>query len=94
VISAVPNDLFTMLERPMGRILLASAIVLLPAAPAFSQLAGPTLVHPSPPPQAKAPVVQRSVKACAEYGAGFVRVEGTGSCVKIGGYVRAQGSTK
>jgi hypothetical protein len=28
-----------------------------------------------------------SANACAEYGAGFVRVEGTGTCVKIGGAV-------
>ena len=26
--------------------------------------------------------------ACAEYGAGFVRVEGSGTCVKVGGYMR------
>ncbi len=83
-----------MLETPMGRILLAAAIALLPSGPAFPQLAGPTLVQPSPPPQVKAPVAPRSAKACAEYGAGFVRVEGTGSCVKIGGYVRAQRSTR
>ena len=29
-------------------------------------------------------------KACAEYGEGFRRVEGTSTCVKIGGYVRFQ----
>ena len=28
-----------------------------------------------------------SANACAEYGAGFVRVEGTGTCMKIGGAV-------
>ena len=26
--------------------------------------------------------------SCAEYGAGFVRVEGSGTCVKVGGYMR------
>lgn len=26
-----------------------------------------------------------SANACAEYGAGFVRIEGSNSCVKIGG---------
>ena len=25
--------------------------------------------------------------SCAEYGAGFVKVEGTDTCVKVGGYV-------
>lgn len=29
-------------------------------------------------------------KPCAEYGEGFRRVEGTSTCVKIGGYVRFQ----
>jgi hypothetical protein len=28
-----------------------------------------------------------SANACAEYGAGFVRIEGTNTCVKIGGAV-------
>lgn len=27
----------------------------------------------------------RSGASCAEYGAGYVRVEGTGSCVRLGG---------
>ena len=26
--------------------------------------------------------------SCAEYGAGIVRVEGSGTCVKVGGYMR------
>lgn len=29
-------------------------------------------------------------KPCAEYGEGFRRVEGSSTCVKIGGYVRFQ----
>jgi hypothetical protein len=28
-----------------------------------------------------------AANSCAEYGAGFVRVEGSSTCVKIGGYV-------
>jgi len=28
-----------------------------------------------------------SASACAEYGAGFVRIEGTNTCMKIGGAV-------
>jgi hypothetical protein len=79
----------------MGKILPIVAVLLLPSAPALSQLAGPTLAQPSPPPaQKKAPVAERAMKTCQEYGAGYMRVEGTGSCVKIGGYVRAQGSVR
>ena len=90
---AVPNDPFTMLKGAMGRLLLGAALVLLSAGSAISQLAGPTLMQPSPSPEKKtAPVAQRSVKACTEYGTGFVRMEGTGACVKIGGYLRVQRS--
>jgi hypothetical protein len=28
-----------------------------------------------------------AVNPCAEYGAGFVRLEGSSTCVKIGGYI-------
>lgn len=31
--------------------------------------------------------LKRSGNPCAEYGAGFVRIEGTSTCVKIGGAV-------
>jgi hypothetical protein len=69
------------------------AACLLAAAPAAAQLAGPTLTHPSSgAPQKKAPAPDKAAKTCPEYGAGYVRVEATGSCVKIGGYVRMQGS--
>ena len=35
----------------------------------------------------------RSAGTCATYGAGFVRVEGTDTCVKIGGAISAGAST-
>lgn len=31
--------------------------------------------------------VKRSSNACAEYGAGFVKIEGTNTCMKIGGAI-------
>jgi hypothetical protein len=31
--------------------------------------------------------LKRSSNACAEYGAGFVRIEGTNTCMKIGGAI-------
>jgi hypothetical protein len=65
---------------------------LLATAPAAAQLAGPTLTHPSSGAvQKKTPAAAKSAKTCPEYGAGYVRVEAIGSCVKIGGYVRMQG---
>jgi hypothetical protein len=80
-----------MVKARMGRIGLAAAVILLLTGSAFSQLAGPTLMHPSPE-KKPAPVAPRSVKACTEYGAGFVRMDGTAACVKIGGYLRVQRS--
>jgi hypothetical protein len=41
-------------------------------------------------PKPKKPV-QATQKPCAEYGPGFVRVEGTNTCVKVGGSVEAGG---
>ena len=32
-----------------------------------------------------------SANACAEYGAGFVMIEGTGTCMKIGGAIGVGG---
>ena len=31
--------------------------------------------------------LKRSSNACAEYGAGFVKIEGTNTCMKIGGAI-------
>jgi hypothetical protein len=40
------------------------------------------------------PVAEPSKPDCSEYGAGFVRINGTGTCVKIGGYVRGQATVR
>ena len=37
-------------------------------------------------PKKKAP--QAIVNPCAQYGAGFVQVQGTNTCVKMNGYIR------
>ena len=34
-----------------------------------------------------------SANACAEYGAGFVKIEGTNTCMKIGGAIRIGAGT-
>ena len=31
------------------------------------------------------------VKACAQYGDGFVQIAGTETCVKVGGFIRMEG---
>jgi len=44
--------------------------------------------HSNPPPPAtEKSAAAKHMKACPEFGAGFYRVDGTGACVKIGGFV-------
>ena len=47
----------------------------------------------SPKSAAKSPAAAR-VKSCSAYGAGFVNVPGTDTCIKVGGWVRAEGGTR
>ena len=51
---------------------------------------GPSLLSPSVP-NAERPAARPSKASrnpCASYGANFVRIEGTGTCMKVGGAVR------
>jgi Porin subfamily len=41
----------------------------------------------SSPPPASASTTKTYVKSCPQYGAGFVQLPGSDTCVKIGGYV-------
>lgn len=43
-----------------------------------------------PQPSRKAPAAQRSMN-CDAYGPGFVRVQGSDTCIKVGGRVRVEG---
>jgi hypothetical protein len=45
---------------------------------------------PSRPPRAAKPRASSNVKLCSEYGAGFVKIPGTGACIKIGGSVTGE----
>jgi hypothetical protein len=48
---------------------------------------------PSRPPYAAKPRASANVKSCSEYGAGFVKIPGTGGCIKIGGSVTVESAT-
>jgi hypothetical protein len=50
----------------------------------------PTWAAAKDQPKLKKPA-QATQKPCAEYGPGFVQVEGTNTCVKVGGSVEAGG---
>lgn len=79
------------MKGAMRAIAIAALIALLPAAPAFAQ------DKPATAPKAGQPTKTQPAKpanACAEYGAGFVQIGDSGSCVKVGGYVRMQGTAR
>jgi hypothetical protein len=67
---------------------------------AASNVAAQTLTEPnaltkSPAPAAAAkPHPAEHVKSCAAFGAGFVNVPGTDTCIKIGGSVTAEGTNR
>jgi hypothetical protein len=58
--------------------------------------AAQTLIDPNPPKRNSPPPVaakrspDQPVKTCPEFGAGFVRVPGSDTCVKIGGWVEGE----
>jgi hypothetical protein len=43
--------------------------------------------HPNPPPPSGKAAATKHMKSCPEFGAGFYRIDGSNSCVKIGGFV-------
>jgi hypothetical protein len=65
-------------------VLLMIALALLPPAADAEQL---RLQRPDRATADKPLPLKRSSHACAEYGAGFVRIEGTNTCMKIGGAI-------
>lgn len=82
--------------RPIAAVAAAFIAVAVMAAGAFAQ----TLTDPNSPPKwsppksaAKSPAAAR-VKSCSAYGAGFVNVPGTDTCIKIGGWVGVEGGTR
>lgn len=83
--------------RPAGFLFAAAAVMLagLAASNAPAQtLADPNAPKWSPPrPAVKAHEAARPKKSCKEFGAGFVAVAGTDTCVKIGGWVTVEGGT-
>ena len=83
-------------------ILCAVAVI---AAPAIALIAsasaaqGQSLTAPDAPRQWSPPGARKSrtsahVKSCSSYGAGFVNIPGTDSCVKVGGWVTLEGTTR
>ena len=72
----------------MGNILLAIMIALLPLGSASAEPSGGQKLDKSGTSDRLLAVKRPGgVNSCAAYGAGFVKLEGTDTCVKIGGAV-------
>jgi hypothetical protein len=74
----------------MKAVAIAAVLALLAAAPTVAQS---TAAKPKAGPVSK-PEPKTRANPCAQHGAGFVQVEGTGACVQVRGYLRMQGSTR
>ena len=72
----------------MRKSLLVIVAVLLPASAAFAEQARIPRSDKTAPSGKLVPLKgARSANSCAEYGAGFVRVEGSNTCMKVGGAI-------
>jgi hypothetical protein len=62
---------------------------------------GQTLAQPNPPPNKPSPPPSKKFRAgtrheesCSAFGTGFVKVPGTDACVRIGGWVTIEGTSR
>jgi hypothetical protein len=69
----------------MHNILIVIMVMLLPASLAAAEPLRVPKDNTAPP--SKLTPAKRSVNGCAAYGAGFAKVDGTDTCVKIGGTI-------
>jgi hypothetical protein len=70
----------------MRTILLAMLLLALPASAALAQQSSPQKPDKPAPPDKLMPLKgTTSGNSCAAFGPGFVKVEGSGTCIKIGG---------
>jgi hypothetical protein len=66
----------------------AAALFLICATAVGAQTLTDPNPQPNPPhPDAGKSAAAKHMKACPEFGAGFYRIDGTVSCVKIGGFI-------
>jgi hypothetical protein len=73
----------------MRNILLAIVVVMVPVSIAAAEPPGRQKPDPTPTRERLLPV-RRDAGAgnsCAAYGPGFVKIDGTGTCVKVGGAI-------
>jgi len=72
----------------MRDILLANVIAVLPLCPVQAEQPSPLRLDKAASSDRLLPLKGAAThNPCADYGPGFVKVEGTGTCVKVGGAV-------
>ena len=87
-------------SRPMVRAVAATAAMVALSVAVAAGAVAQTLTDPNPKPKASPPPVAAKsapaghAKSCTIYGEGFVYVPGTDACVKVGGYVRMEGTAR
>ncbi len=73
----------------MRNFLLIAAVVMLPASMAAAEPANTPKLPKTTPPDKLLPLKNASTgNGCAAYGTGFAKVDGSDTCVKIGGSAR------
>lgn len=86
--------------RVMLRDIALTVIVMAGAAVFASCVMAQTLTQPnppnkpSPPPSKKSRTTAHNEESCSAFGAGFVKVPGTDACVRIGGWVTMEGTSR
>jgi len=80
---------FAAIKGPMRHILLAIVVATLPVAIAAAEQPGRQRPDLAPTRERLLPVKRDAGagSSCAAYGPGFVKIDGTGTCVKVGGAV-------
>jgi hypothetical protein len=78
----------------MRKTLLAIAVAMLPASATPAEQPGSLKLDQPTTPGKLLPLKGAATpNSCAGYGPGFVKVDGTGTCVKIGGAIRVEGGS-
>ena len=85
--------------RPIRRFAIIVAAAAVIAALSSSRTPAQTLTDPYPKPSAPPPATTKSrptahVKNCIIYGQGFMAMPGTDTCIKIGGGVTVEGTSR
>ena len=85
--------------RPIRRFAIIVAAAAVIAALSSSRTPAQTLTDPYPKPSAPPPATTKSrptahVKNCSIYGPGFRAMPGTDTCIKIGGGVTVEGTSR